>query len=924
MATPTTQLDYAAVEAQVLEIVRELLREKTRPEAAASVGLVSSLEQDLGLTSPDLVELSARCQARFEVELPGDVADRADTPAAWVQAILEAGREAEAKVVYRIPPPRIDALSEPVSARTLIDVLAQHAEADPGRVHIHLLEKDTGQAITYGRLYDEASAVAAGLAEMGLSRNETVGIMLPTGADFFFAFFGVALAGGIPMPVFLPTRPDRIEDYVRQQIAILRGTGIRFLISFERVQAIVQILRVNLPTLIDVTTVEALRKARGRLGAGSVRPARTAVVQFTSGSTGQPRGVTLTHANVLANIRAIGSAVEVRPGDAVVSWLPLYSDLGLIGCWLFSLYFAVPITVLSPLDVLNHPERWLQAIHQSRGSLSAAPNFAYELCARRIPAWTLEGVDLSCWRVAVNAGEPVLPETIDRFCQRFKAYGFRPESILPCFGLAESTVALTIPPLARLPLRDRIQRDAFETKGRAVPAPLDDPSALCFFSIGSPIEGQEIRIVDELGRDVPERTIGRLVFRGETTMAGYYRNPDATAKVTSEGGWLDSGDFGYMAGGEFYFTGRSRDAIIKAGRSMSPLDVETAVGSLAGLVAGSAVAFSAADRDTGTEQLAVAAETSATSQEDFRRIESEIVRVVDSLLGMPPDKIRLLEPGCLPRTPNGKIRRNEIRVLFEKGKLRSVNRPPWLQIVKLRWENLGALAALALHRARVALVRWSTASLANSGARLAGGWARLSGRANAVRAAARWILRLHGQRVNLQGTQLLDRRQPAVLIANRSGLFDPLVAAAALPGDVRFADVAALNGLPGSLAFMLGPLVLGHADGDTVPAAGALRRRIARALSNNSIVVAFPDSSVGAPVLRSRFRLDAFQAAMETGASLHPVAIRERAQHRRHGERARVGRVTMIIVREPVDTAGDGDLARLRDQVREAIGEYHA
>ncbi len=920
MGTAAPQVDSAAVEAQVLEMVRELLREKGRP--AAAVGLHSSFEQDLGLASMDLAELAARCESRFEVELPSDLAETAETPAAWVRAILEGGEEAAAKPVYRIPPPRTDALSEPVSARTLMEVLARHAEADPGRVHIHLLEKDGGQGITYGALYDEASAVAAGLVEMGLSRNETVAIMLPTSAEFFPAFFGVGLAGGIPVPVYPPTRPDRIEDYVRRQIAILRSAGIRFLISFERVRAVVQILRVNLPSLIEVTTVEELRTSRGRLGVGSVRPARAAVVQFTSGSTGEPKGVTLTHGNVLGNIRAIGSAVEVRPGDAVVSWLPLYSDLGLIGCWLFSLYFGAPLTILSPLEVLDHPERWLRAIHESRGSLSAAPNFAYELCTRRIPAWTLEGVDLSCWRVAVNAGEPVLPETVDRFCQRFRAYGFRPESILPCYGLAESALALTMPPVGRLPVRDRIRRDAFEREGRAVPAGPEEAPALCFFSVGTPVEGQEIRIVDESGREVPERTIGRLEFRGETTMAGYYRNPEATAAAVSADGWVDSGDFGYMAGGEFYFTGRSRDAIVKAGRSMSPLEVESAVGNLAGVTPGSAVAFSAADREGGGEQLVVAAETPATSQEDFRRIEAEIVRVVDSLLGMAPDKVRLVAPGSLPRTPNGKVRRNEIRTLYERGKLRGVSLPPWIQIVKLRWDNLGSLAALALHRAQAAAVRWGTALAVNSGAALGGVWARVRGGAGGVRTVARWILWLHGQRVNFQGGQYLSGA--AVLIANRSGMLDPVAAAAVLPGEVRFADVAALNGLDGMLGFLLKPLVLGHQDGDTALAAGALRERMVRAMGKYVTGVAFPDSPVGAAVPRSRFRLDVFEAAIETGVRVHPVAIRERAHHRRRGERARVGKVTMIIVREAMDGAGEHDPFRLRERVREAIGEYHA
>jgi acyl carrier protein len=918
------QMDPAAVEQQVLDIVRELLRDGGRESDAASVSPTSHFERDLGMASLELVELMVRCEARFEVELPEHMADEAETPAGWVKAILEGGRDAETKAAYRISPPRLDALTEPTSAASLIDVLARHAEADPGRVHIHLLEKDSGQGITYGQLYEEAAAVAAGLAEMGLRRYDTVAIMLPSGADFFYAFFGVMLAGGIPVPIYPPTRPDRIEDYVRSQIQALGGAGIRFMLSFAEVRAVVQILRVNLPSLVDVTTVRELRKAKGRLGIGSVKPAENAVLQFTSGSTGAPKAVALSHAAVLSNIRAIGAAVEVRPGDALVSWLPLYSDLGLIGNWLFSLYYAAPITILSPVDFLKRPERWLHAIRDSRGSLASAPNFAYELCTRRIPAWTLEGVDLSSWRVAVNAGEPVLPETVTRFSERFAPYGFRPGAMLPCFGLAESSVALAIPPAGRLPVRDRILRRELETAGKALAAPSDDTSALSFFSSGMPVEGQQIRLVDDHGNDVPDRTIGRLLFRGDSTMSGYYRNPEATAAVLVDQDWIDTGDYGYLADGEFFFTGRVQDTIAKAGRQLNPLDVEIAVGNVPGVIPGSAVAFGAPEKESGADRLMVAVETGASSFEDFRRIETEIVRVVDKYLGMPPDGVRILAPGCLPRTQNGKVRRNEIRSLFLRGKLRAVSRAPWLQIVRLRRENLGALIGLGVRRIRVVGGRAATNFAAGFVARVAGLWARVSGSNRIVRSACRRVLELHAQRFSLQGAELLPGKTPLVLVANRSGLFDPLVMVATLPSKVWFADRAALNDLPPSLAYLLKPLVLGDRDGQTVPVAGSVRGRVLTALESQCIVVNFPESPVGEPVARNRYRLDVFQAAAEMGVEIRPAAVRERAVQQQPVEWARVRRVTMVILRDPIAPPEDNDCVGLRHLVREAIGDYHA
>ncbi len=924
MAIPGTQFEAGVVERQFLDLLREWLRERGKAEPPGGVSLRSNLQRDLGFDAGGLAEFLVRCETAFEVELPGSLVEEAETAAGWVKAILEAGAEKAAEARYRIPPPPEEFLAEPAGAASLAEVLTLHAETDPGRVHIHVLEGRRGEAITYGALYDEASLIAAGLADLGLRPGETVAVMLPTSADFFAAFFGVMFAGGVPVPVYPPTRPDRIEDYVRRQAVVLRRAAARYLIAFPEVRTVVQLLRVMAPSLVEVATMKQLRRARGRLGFGSVRLPELAVLQFTSGSTGDPKPVALTHASVLNNVRGIGAAIEVRPGDALVSWLPLYSDLGLIGCWLFSLYYSVPLTVLSPLEFLQAPERWLWAIHDSRGTLSAGPNFAYELCTRRIPAWKLEGLDLSTWRVAVNAGEPVLPATVDRFTRRFAPYGFRAEAFLPCYGLAEAAVALTMPPVERLPVRDRVRREEFEKESRAVAAAADDATALCFFSNGRPIQGQQIRLVDEQGREVPERTVGRLLFRGVTTMKGYYRDAEATAAVMREGGWVDSGDYGYLAGGEFYFTGRSKEAIVKAGRVMNPLHVEAALGSVAGVVPGSAVVFGVPEAMTGAELLVVVAETGANTQEDFRRIEAEITRVVDSYLGMPPDRIQLVAPDCLPRTPNGKIRRNEIRSLYQRGRLRTYHRPPWLQMLRLRWENIGSLALLALHRARVAAGRRLTNAAGAAAALAVGAMVRLTGQVRLIPPVCRAILRLHAQRFSLQGAGLLDEGKPAVLVANRSGLFDPLAVAAAMPRPVRFADRAALLGLPRALAWLLEPLVLGSDEGFAVPAAGRVRERVYKALKAGVVVVCFPDSRVGESVSRSRYRIDPFRAALETGAPLHPVSIRQRAAQQPGPERVRSRRATMIIVRERLDAGPRPDLLDLRDRAREAIGEYHA
>ncbi|WDT80388.1 MAG: AMP-binding protein [Candidatus Manganitrophus sp.] len=344
----------------------------------------------------------------------------------------------------RSAPPR-----PPASASSLPEVLLSRAEREADRPHIYLPQEDgTEQKITYGQLVDAAGAVAQGLLEQGLRRHETVALMLPTGSDFFFTFFGVLFAGGIPVPLYPPVRMDQIEEYARRQIAILQKADARFLIASGRVEGLGRLLQPMVPGLSDVTTFEALRRAASERPKVDLRAEDPALIQFTSGSTGLPKGVLLAHENVLANIRAIGQAAQIGPGDVGVSWLPLYHDMGLIGSWLGALYFGIPITILSPLTFLTRPERWLWAIHYHRGTHSAAPNFAYELCVRKIDERAIEGLDLSSWRVAFNGAEPVSPETLERFTKRFAPYGFRKETFFPVYGLAESSVALTFPPSA--------------------------------------------------------------------------------------------------------------------------------------------------------------------------------------------------------------------------------------------------------------------------------------------------------------------------------------------------------------------------------------------------------------------------------------------------------------------------------------------
>src|SRR5712692_142866 len=595
MPPPETIGSEAGLEQRLLHVLRDFLAELGgRGQLGYALRLETSLERDLGLGSLEKVELLSRLESEFHLSLSDAAVAGADTIADLIRAVRSTeGRSATEDFISPAPTAALPLALE--SATNLVEAFYLHCQTHPQRPHIFLRNEDGAeQTITYGDLATRACAMAADLERRGVGAGDRVALMLPTGEDFFYSFVGVLLAQAIPVPLYPPFRLDRIEEFAARQTAILRHAEPLFLMASQRIEALARMLRPAVPSLAEVIGPDQSRGTEGAVWPpmphGGERPA---LIQYTSGSTGDPKGVLLTHANLLANIHAIAKAAAVRPEDSVVCWLPLYHDMGLIGCWLLSLYFGLPITILSPVSFLSRPERWLWAIHHHRATLSPAPNFAYDLCARRIRDEVMEGLDLSCWRLALNGSESVLPETIARFTARFGRCGFRAETMLPVYGLAESTVALCFPPLGRPPRLDRIRREALERQGRAEPA-AGSQAALTFVSVGSPLEGHEVRIVDEARRPVAERVQGRIEFRGPSSMREYFRQPEATAAIR-HGEWLGSGDLGYWAGGELFITGRSKDIILKAGRNLYPQEIKAADGELEGVRKGCVAAFGITD-----------------------------------------------------------------------------------------------------------------------------------------------------------------------------------------------------------------------------------------------------------------------------------------------------------------------------------------
>lgn len=919
MANP----DAAAV---VLDVVRELLAE-TRPAEIASrrVHLDSRLEHDLGLDSLARVELLGRVEKAFGVELAERVAATAETPRDFLEAVAKArpGRQREVSV-RSLSTGAEQAVAPADAADTLTAVLDLHARAHPGRTHAILLgEEGREEAVTFGALREEGLRIAAGLAERGVGPADTVALMLPTGRAYLTAFSGILYAGAVPVPIYPPVRPSQIEEHLRRQARILENAGVRLLVTVSEAKPLAWLLRSLVPGMKAVVTVPEIAAAPAPARPHRAKPADIALLQYTSGSTGNPKGVVLTHGNLLANIRAMGLVTGAAPSDVLVSWLPLYHDMGLIGAWLGSLYHAMVLVLMSPLAFLTRPSRWLEALHRYRGTISAGPNFAFELCLRKVPDEDLDRYDLSSIRWLFNGAEPVMPGTLRRFMERFSRCGLRPEAVAPVYGLAECSVGLTFPQPGRAPRFDRILREPLAREGRAVPAPPGEPAAVEFVSCGVPLPGHQVRIVDAAGREVGERVEGRLQFKGPSATSGYYGNPQATARL-KDGDWLESGDLGYVSGGEVYVTGRVKDVILRAGRNLYPQELEDAVGSLPGVRKGCVAAFGSPDPRSGTERLVLLVEARTEDRGELELLHARIREAAAEVVGDPPDEIVFVPPRTILKTSSGKIRRAACRELYEAGRIGAPARPVWRQYASL------AVSAVS---SRLRSVRRAAGELAAAGTAWAAFLALAPGLFLATllvpglerrwainRAVARLFLRQVARPLVVRGADRAELAGPCVIVANHASYLDAIVLAAALPGPIRFVAKEELR-RSAPVRVYLERLGVAFIERFDVERGIEELAGLAAALRAGQCLAFFPEGTFDRMPGLLPFRMGAFLAAAEAGAPVVPVAIRgTRSVLRSETWRPRRGPVE-VIVGAPVRAAGPGwsEAVRLRDAAREEI-----
>jgi 1-acyl-sn-glycerol-3-phosphate acyltransferase len=580
---------------------------------------------------------------------------------------------------------------------------------------------------------------------------------------------------------------------------------------------------------------------------------------------------------------------------------------------------------MSPLAFIGRPARWLEAIHRHRGTITAAPNFAFDLCTRRIRDSELEGLDLSSLRAIYNGAEPVSPETMQRFVDRFAACGLRREAMMPVYGLAESSVALTFPPLGREPLIDTVDRRRLAASGEALPLPADSPGAKRIVACGRPLPRHELRIVDDADRELPDRQEGHIQFRGPSTTAGYLRNPEANAKLL-HGDWLDSGDLGYIAEGDLYVTGRVKDIIIKAGRNIYPEELETSAGALDGIRAGNVAAFGVADDGSGGEQLVVMAETRKTRPEDRERLQRAIEALAVELTGMPADRVVLVPPNTVLKTSSGKIRRDACRQLYEKGALGGPRKPVWRQVLALKLEGIGPL--MARLRRRVGATTFAVWGWTLTGLLGPIGWLcvlvlpGIERRWAAARAILRLMARLTGTPLAVQGLGDLPKG-PMVLVANHSSYLDGFVIVAAMPRPVAFVAKAELaeQKLVGAILRRLGAVFIERFD--TAKSIAGAQAIGDRAAATGAALLFFPEGTFDRMPGLLPFHMGAFLIAARHRLPLVPVAIRgTRSMLRSEVWFPRAGRIA-VTIGEPIATAGSADdwtrAVALRDRARDFL-----
>jgi fatty-acyl-CoA synthase len=556
-----------------------------------------------------------------------------------------------------------------VADETLLGLLERARGTDDHGLRL-LDRRERETLLPWSEVVRRAERTAASLAAAGVRPGDRVALVFPTGEEFFDAFFGALAAGAVPTPLYPPVRLGRLPEYHRRTADMVRAAGARLVLADRRVRRLLGQAMAEARPALGCRTLDDLPDGSngGGVAPAAVSPDHLGLVQFSSGTTVDPKPVGLTHRALLAQTETLNGLWPELHGDSLpsgVSWLPLYHDMGLIGCVFPALAFRADLTLLGPELFVARPAAWLRAVSRYRATISPAPNFAYGLCVSKIRDEELDGVDLSSWRVALNGAEPVSARTLRAFAERFARWGFRAEALSPVYGLSEAALAVTFPDLRRPFRSERFERRSLEPGGK----PETVAAGREVVSVGRPLPGFEIEIRNEDLTSVEAGRVGRVWVRGPSLMAGYLGRPRATARALRDG-WLDTGDLGFVRDGELFLTGRAKDLVILRGRNYGPEEMESAAWSVPGARTGCAVAASWMPEEADREELVLFVEAARSATPEERRALPETVRqAVAAAVGPPPDRVEVLAPGTLPRTSSGKLRRAETLRRWQEGEL---------------------------------------------------------------------------------------------------------------------------------------------------------------------------------------------------------------------------------------------------------------
>lgn len=533
-------------------------------------------------------------------------------------------------------------------AGTITDVLYERAAAAPDRAAFYVIEShSTITEISNEQLLTEASVLAERLTARGLRHGDIVLLAYETSPALLTAFFACLIGSFVPCVIEAPSLGSQAESWAERLAERARYAGARMILCRE------DCLDLLKARGCDAANIEALPEPVA-LTPVPTTELDTAFLQFTSGTTSRPKALRVDHRTLLNNVRGLASAREWTHEDVIVSWLPLYHDMGLVALTMSGFVAGMPV-VLMPSNLFTmNPARWLWAMHTFKGTVSSAPNFAYQFVATHAPEHRTRGLDLSAWRCAINAAEFIQPRTIEQFAARFAPHGFRKEAFAPAYGLAECTVAASIT-RPHHPLRvDMISRHVLISKGLAIPVLPSASDAFAVVCVGPVLDGHQVRVVNDDGEPQPDRVQGQILLRGPSVVHGYFK--EETPSNISDG-WLETGDLGYLERGQLFITGRIKDLIIRAGANISPYEIEQVAGEVSGVRSGAVGAIGVTDSRKGTENLVVFFETTQKAEIVVENTRQAIRDRLNQRLSIAVDHVFEVAPHTLQKTTSGKLQR---------------------------------------------------------------------------------------------------------------------------------------------------------------------------------------------------------------------------------------------------------------------------